>query len=178
VARAAVAQAEVARAAEAKLVMAVVSLEVCLEAATEAGETVVEANSPPKVREGAEVVVWTALAKVEGWAEVRAEAAWAGVGWVVAVTAAAMVVVAMEGGAKGAGATGKVPKEEETEVGVTGVEVMGVVMRGAGVTGVAGRVAGRALVESPPRSCSPSDQLRLSLGSRAPPTCRHSTVLP
>jgi hypothetical protein len=66
-------------------------------------------------------------------------------------------------------ATGKVAKEEKTAVGVTGVGV-----KGAG----AGRVAGRALVESPPRSCSPSDQLRLSLGSRAPPTCRHSTVWP
>ena len=101
--------------------------------------------------------------------EERAEAAWAGVGWVAAVMAAPVVVVAMEGGAKGAGATGKVAKEEKTALGVTGVGV-----KGAG----AGRVAGRALVESPPRSCSPSGQLRLSLGSRAPPTCRHSTVWP
>ena len=164
-------------------------MEACLEAATEAGLTVVEASSPPMAREGAEVVVtmvvassvavaraaaavvmWTALAtEVEGWVEVRAEAAWEGVGWVAAETAAPVVVVAMEGGAKGAGATGKVTKEEETAVGVTGVEV-----KGAG----AGRVAGRALVESPPRSGSPSGQPRLSLGSRAPPTCRHSTVWP
>ena len=169
------------------------SLEACLEAATEAGLTVVEASSPPKAREGAEVVatmvvassvavaraaaavvVWTALAtEVEGWVEVRAEAAWEGVGWVAAETAAPVVVVAMEGGAKGEGATGKVAKEEETAAGVTGVGVARV-----GVTGVAGRVAGRALVESPPRSGSPSGQPRLSLGSRAPPTCRHSTVWP
>ena len=171
----------------------VASLEACLEAATEAGLTVVEASSPPKAREGAEVVVtmvvassvavaraaaavvvWTALAtEVEGWVEVRAEAAWEGVGWVAAETAAPVVVVAMEGGAKGAGATGKAAKEEETAAGVTGVGVTGV-----GVTGVAGRVAGRALVESPPRSGSPSGQPRWSLGSRAPPTCRHSTVWP
>ena len=163
-------------------------MEACLEAATEAGLTVVEASSPPKAREGAEVVatmvvassvavaraaaavvVWTALAtEVEGWVEVRAEAAWEGVGWVAAETAAPVVVVAMEGGAKGEGATGKVAKEEETAAGVTGV----------GVTGAAGRVAGRALVESPPRSGSPSGQPRWSLGSRAPPTCRHSTVWP
>ena len=88
-------------------------------------------------------------------------------------TAAPVVVVAMEGGAKGEGATGKVAKEEEMAAGVTVGGVTGV-----GVTGVAGRVAGRALVESPPRSCSPSGQPRLSLGSRAPPTCRHSTVWP
>ena len=164
-----------------------------MEAATEAGLTVVEASSPPKAREGAEVVatmvvassvavaraaaavvVWTALAtEVEGWVEVRAEAAWEGVGWVAAETAAPVVVVAMEGGAKGEGATGKVAKEEETAAGVTVGGVTGV-----GVTGAAGRVAGRALVESPPRSGSPSGQPRWSLGSRAPPTCRHSTVWP
>ena len=164
-----------------------------MEAATQAGLTVVEASSPPKAREGAEVVatmvvassvavaraaaavvVWTALAtEVEGRADVRAEAAWEGVGWVAAETAAPVVVVAMEGGAKGEGATGKVAKEEETAAGVTVGGVTGV-----GVTGAAGRVAGRALVESPPRSGSPSGQPRWSLGSRAPPTCRHSTVWP
>ena len=174
------------------------SLEACLEAATQAGLTVVEASSPPKAREGAEVVatmvvassvavaraaaavvVWTALAtEVEGWVEVRAEAAWEGVGWVAAETAAPVVVVAMEGGAKGEGATGKVAKEEETAAGVTVGGVTGVGVTGVGVMGAAGRVAGRALVESPPRSGSPSGQPRWSLGSRAPPTCRHSTVWP
>ena len=149
-----------------------------MEAATEAGLTVVEASSPPKARE-ASVVVWTALAtEVEGWVEVRAEAAWEGVGWVAAETAAPVVVVAMEGGAKGEGATGKVAKEEETAAGVTVGGVTGVGVTGVGMTGAAGRVAGRALVESPPRSGSPSGQPRWSLGSRAPPTCRHSTVWP
>ena len=74
----------------------VASLEACLEAATEAGLTVVEASSPPKAREGAEVVVTMVVASSvavaraaagragadqQGPARERARRRWPSCGW-------------------------------------------------------------------------------------------------